>query len=69
MVDLGIVILNWNTRDLLRRCLQTVFASTGEFSFHVVVVDNASTDSSPEMVATEFPQAELIVNPANNGFS
>ncbi|CAG0977456.1 N-acetylglucosaminyl-diphospho-decaprenol L-rhamnosyltransferase [Anaerolineae bacterium] len=69
MVDLGIVILNWNTRDLLRRCLQTVFASTGAFSYHVVVVDNASTDGSPDMVAAEFPQAELIVNPANNGFS
>lgn len=77
MLDLGIVILNWNTRDLLRRCLETVFASVdqfsdparGAFTYQVVVVDNASTDSSAEMVAKEFPQATLIVNPANNGFS
>lgn len=69
MLDLGIVILNWNTRDLLRRCLQTVFASTGNCTFKVVLVDNASTDGSAEMVAAEFPQAELIVNPVNNGYS
>jgi hypothetical protein len=37
MLDLGLVILNWNTRDLLRRCLQTVFASTGEFTYKVIV--------------------------------
>jgi N-acetylglucosaminyl-diphospho-decaprenol L-rhamnosyltransferase len=69
MLDLGIVILNWNTRDLLRRCLQTVFASTGAFTYQVVVVDNASTDGTPERVATEFPQVKLIVNPSNNGYS
>jgi hypothetical protein len=69
MLDLGVIILNWNTRDLLRRCLQTVFSSSGEFTYKVIVVDNASSDGSPEMVTQEFPQAELIVSPANNGFS
>lgn len=44
MTDLGIVILNWNTRDLLQRCLETVYASEGDFAYQVVVVDNASTD-------------------------
>lgn len=66
--DVGIVIVNWNTRDLLRKCLQTVFASEG-VTFHVVVVDNASSDGSAEMVAAEFPQAELIVSEINGGFS
>ena len=69
MIDLGIVILNWNTRDLLRRCLETVYASQGEFSFQVVVVDNASTDDSAAMVQQEFPQAQLIVSPTNGGYS
>ena len=69
MTDLGIVILNWNTRDLLRRCLETVYASEGDFGFQVVVVDNASTDASPEMVRQQFPQAQLIVSPANGGYS
>lgn len=70
--DLGVVILNWNTRDLLRKCLETVFASTatdgGAFTYHVVVVDNASTDGSADMVAAEFPQAQLIRNSDNIGY-
>lgn len=66
--DVGIVIVNWNTRDLLRKCLQTVFASEG-VTFRVVVVDNASSDGSAEMVAAEFPQTELIVSEINGGFS
>lgn len=69
MTDLGIVIVNWNTRDLLRKCLQTVYASQGDFTFRVVVVDNASTDDSAEVVRDEFPQAELIVSEINGGFS
>jgi N-acetylglucosaminyl-diphospho-decaprenol L-rhamnosyltransferase len=69
MLDLGIVILNWNTRDLLCKCLQTVQASEGDFTFHTIVVDNASTDGSAEMVRDEFPNVELIVSPINGGFS
>lgn len=69
MFDVGIVILNWNTRDLLRRCLTTVLASEGAFTFRVIVVDNQSTDGSADMVRAEFPTVEVIVSPANNGFS
>ena len=69
MIDLGIVILNWNTRDLLKRCLETVYASEGDFSYQVVVVDNASTDDSAEMVRRDFPQAQLIVSETNGGYS
>jgi len=66
--DLGIVILNWNTRDLLRRCIETVLASEGNFTYDVVVVDNASTDGSAEMVAEEFPQVKLIASDMNHGY-
>lgn len=69
MLDMGIVIVNWNTRDLLRRCLQTVLASEGDFRFQVVVVDNASPDGSADMVRTEFPSVTLIASPTNGGFS
>jgi len=69
MTDLGIVIVNWNTRDLLKKCLETVVASQGDFSCRVVVVDNASTDGSPDMVRQDFPQVELIVSDKNGGFS
>lgn len=67
-IDLGIVIVNWNTRDLLRKCLETVFDSQG-LSYVVYVVDNASSDSSAEMVREHFPQAHLIANTENVGFS
>lgn len=66
--DLGIVILNWNTRDYLRRCLETVYASQGDFRYQVIVVDNASTDGSAEMVKAEFPQAHLIESAINGGY-
>lgn len=66
--DLGIVILNWNTQDLLRRCLETVLASEGDFSYSVIVVDNASSDGSAEMVRAEFPQVTLIANDENVGY-
>ncbi|MEZ4670473.1 MAG: glycosyltransferase family 2 protein [Anaerolineae bacterium] len=69
MDDLGIVIVSYNTRDLLRRCLQTVLASTGDFTFKVVVVDNASTDGSAEMVRAEFPPVEVIASQKNGGYS
>lgn len=68
MHDLGIVIVNWNTCDYLERCLQTVFASEGEFSYQVVVVDNQSDDGSAQMVHDKFPQADLIVNDENIGY-
>jgi N-acetylglucosaminyl-diphospho-decaprenol L-rhamnosyltransferase len=68
-LDLAIVILNYNTRDLLRDCLRTVFASNTSFRYHVCVVDNASTDGSAEMVAAEFPAVHLIANRVNRGFS
>lgn len=68
-LDLAIVILNYNTRELLRACLESVYASTGHFSYTLCVVDNASQDQSSQMVQTHFPQAGLIVSPENRGFS
>ncbi|MBC7228627.1 MAG: glycosyltransferase family 2 protein [Thermoflexales bacterium] len=66
--DLGIVIVNYNTRDLLRACLRTVYASRGDFTFEVCVVDNGSTDGSGEMLEAEFPQVRRILNPDNRGY-
>ncbi|MBI3764343.1 MAG: glycosyltransferase, partial [Chloroflexi bacterium] len=69
MLDLAIVILNWNTRDLLRECLRSIFASDGDFSLRVCVIDNASTDASAEMALAQFPQAMLIRNPVNSWYA
>lgn len=68
-VDLGVVILNWNTRDLLRDCLRSVFAAHGPVTFTVCVVDNASTDGSAAMVQAEFPQVHVLASPVNGGYA
>lgn len=68
MLDLAIVIVNYNVRDLLRRCLQTVLASKGDITFRVCVVDNNSPDASVAMVQEEFPEVALIANTENMGY-
>src|SRR5689334_19955558 len=69
MLDIGIVIVNWNTRDLLRDCLKSLAAGDPSVQRRVIVVDNASTDNSAAMVRAEFPDVEVIENPTNGGFS
>lgn len=69
-MDLSILIINWNTRDMLRDCLASVFdGAPAERSYEVIVVDNASGDGSQEMVRNEFPQVTMIMNDENRGFA
>jgi Predicted glycosyltransferases len=69
MLDLGIVIVNYRTCDLLRECLQSIYESRGDFSYHVCVVDNCSQDGSCAMVSEEFPQVRLIESEVNGGYA
>jgi GT2 family glycosyltransferase len=69
MLDLSIIIVNYNTCDLLRNCLASIYKSQGNITFKVIVVDNASSDHSVQMVAAEFPQTELVVSQVNGGFA
>ena len=66
---LSVVIINWNTRDMLRECLHSVLASLDGMESEIIVVDNASEDGSVQMVSREFPQIHLICNPRNMGFA
>jgi len=66
--DLTIVVVSWNVRDLLRGCLASIDRGRGDLALQVIVVDSASTDSSAEMVAAEFPWVELIASAENVGF-
>ena len=66
--DVSVVLVSFNTRDLLRECLQTVFAQTG-VTMEVFVVDNASRDDSAAMVCAEFPQVQLMESEINLGFA
>lgn len=69
-VDLSIIIVNYNTKDLLRTCLVNVYASKlAGYSLEVIVCDNSSADGSAEMVKKEFPRVILIVNDTNAGFA
>jgi N-acetylglucosaminyl-diphospho-decaprenol L-rhamnosyltransferase len=68
-MKLSIVIVSWNTRELLRCCLETVFAYPPADPFEVWVVDNNSQDESVAMVHSQFPQVQIIVNQDNPGFA
>jgi hypothetical protein len=64
----SVIIVNWNTRDLLRGCLHSIAAETSA-AHEVIVIDNASRDGSAAMVAAEFPDVVLIANADNRGFA
>jgi len=68
-LDLSILIVNWNTCGRLRECLQSVRDTAGAISHEVIVVDNASTDRSAEMVREGFPEVGLIASAENLGFA
>ncbi|MDQ6694976.1 MAG: glycosyltransferase family 2 protein [Chloroflexota bacterium] len=68
MLELAVVIVNYNTCELLEACLQSVYASYEAPTYHIVVVDNGSTDGSVEMLRRRFPQATTIRSDRNGGF-
>lgn len=68
-MDLSIVIVNWRVKDLLQKCLRSLYQKTTGLQFEVFVVDNNSLDGSVEMIKDEFPQVELIINTKNLGFA
>lgn len=68
-MDVSVIIINWNTKEILRDCLTSVYEQAGDVDYEVIVVDNASTDGSVEMVKNDFEQAVLIENAENRGFA
>ena len=67
--EISVITVNWNTRDLLRACLKSVYATLGDIALEIIVVDNASQDDSADVVAREFPEVQVIRNDANLGFA
>lgn len=67
-LEVSVIILNWNTRNLLANCLDSLIIDLAKAD-EIIVVDNASTDGSVEMVKKNYPQVKLIVNKKNVGFS
>ncbi len=82
-VDISVVVVSWNTRELLRQCLQSIVREPGveivaagaqpsnaaRLTAEIIVVDNASDDGSAQMVQADFPQARLLANAHNAGFA
>lgn len=69
MPDLSIIIINWNTRDLLVRCLHAIEQTAGELDLEIIVVDNASSDDSVPVLRRQFPSVHLVANSSNVGFA
>jgi N-acetylglucosaminyl-diphospho-decaprenol L-rhamnosyltransferase len=68
-VELSIVIVSYNTREDLVRCIESVFAAHSAVSSDLVIVDNASGDGSPEAVRARWPSVRVLVQPTNIGFA
>jgi N-acetylglucosaminyl-diphospho-decaprenol L-rhamnosyltransferase len=68
-VDLSVIVVNWNTRPLLDACLQSVEAARQDLALQLLVVDNGSTDGSPDFVREHYPAVELIANAGNRGYA
>ncbi len=69
MIDLSIIIVSWNTRELLLRCVKSVVESGPEISREMIVVDNGSWDGSIHEVEKAFPFVDLVGNEKNLGFA
>ncbi len=65
---ISIIIVGWRSKDLIRRCLTSIYNSKTTFQYDVIVIDNDSGDGTVKMVASEFPKALCIANPVNAGF-
>ncbi len=67
-MDVSIIIVNYNTRELLSNCLDSIVANTTGVEYEVIVVDNASSDGSVKMLETDFPWVQVIESKENLGF-
>ncbi len=67
--ELSVIIVSWNVKNLLKKCLESIFKYQGNIALEIIVADNASKDGTVEMIKKEFPQVELIPNASNLGFA
>ena len=69
MVDLSIVIANYNGKNLIQRCLRSIYDNTQKVTFEILVIYNNSQDNSARVIKESFPQVKLIENETNRGFT
>jgi len=68
-VDLSIIIVNWNSKEYLRKCIASILAETRCMEFEIVVIDNASFDGCDEMLRRNYPQVRFMQSERNLGFA
>jgi GT2 family glycosyltransferase len=69
MAQLSVIIVNWNSKDYLRKCLQSIYANTRGITFEIIVADSGSFDGCAEMLAREFPLVKFFQSEKNVGFA
>ena len=67
-MDVSIIIVNYNTKELLSNCINSIYKNTSNVNFEIVIVDNASTDGSQEFIKKNFSDVLLIESDENLGF-
>ena len=67
-MDVSIIIVNYNTKDLLVNCLNSIYEKTKDVLFEIIIVDNASIDGSEEMIKNDFKEVVFIQSGDNIGF-
>ena len=69
LIELSIIIVNWNSADYVMACIQSIYKQTSELSYEVIVVDNASFDGCDERLASEHPSVIFVQSQCNLGFA
>ncbi|OGW29175.1 MAG: hypothetical protein A2X59_08160 [Nitrospirae bacterium GWC2_42_7] len=68
-MDISIIIVSYNTRDLLDACIESIRRTTQSISYELIVADNASHDGTQEMLLRKYPDVKVILNKENHGFA
>ena len=69
MIDLSIIIINYNTFDLTSKCIASIIKFTTGVNYEIILVDNASTEREPEEIQRLFSTIKMIKNSSNLGFA
>lgn len=68
-IQISFIVVNWNTKDMTKGCLESIYNSLHEGPFEIILVDNASSDGSIDHLRAQFPDVRIITNSSNLGFA
>lgn len=68
-MDVSVIIVNWNSKDYLKACIESIQGNTSEISYELIVIDGGSFDGSGEMLSKEYPEVSFIQSEKNVGFA